>query len=89
MFYCTVKNCIVNMRTAYRINKHQMNYTGPSGAKANLITPPLSTKDLINVQINMRLSNMGMKKLVRTENESSSPKLVPPDLHASFQMVGP
>ena len=51
----------------YRIHKHLINHTGPSGARTKSITPSLSTKYLINVQINAGLPNIRMKILVRTK----------------------
>ena len=53
--------------------------SGPSGAKPTLSTPMLTTQALVNVQLNTGLSNNGLKKLVRTVNQTSDAKMVEPN----------
>ena len=65
-----------------------MSYTGASGARAKSFTSPMSTKIIINVQLNMGLSIIGMKKFVKIANQTSNAKLVQPNFHISFQMAG-
>ena len=62
--------------------------SGPSGAKPTLSTPMLTTQALVNVQLNTGLSNNGLKKLVRTVNQTSDAKMVEPNFYMNFQKAG-
>ena len=62
--------------------------TGPSGAIPKTISPALKTQDMVNVQLNTGLSNVGMMKLARVVNQTSGTKLVEPNFNKHFLAAG-
>ena len=62
--------------------------TGPSGPIPKTISPALKTQDMVTVQLNTGLSNVGMMKLARVVNQTSGAKLVEPNFNKHFLAVG-
>ena len=62
--------------------------SGQSNAQPPSCTPNLTTLALVNVQLNTGLSNSGLKKLVRTVNQTSSSKMVEPNFYMNLLRVG-
>ena len=62
--------------------------SGQSSAQPPSSTPKLTTLALLNVQLNMGLSNYGLKKLVTTVNQTSSIKVVEPNFYMNFLRAG-
>ena len=60
---------------------------GPS-TKNSTETALITTKDLVQVQLNTGLSNTGMRKLVSTLNVASSSKIVEPHFQKKFSEAG-
>ena len=60
---------------------------GPS-TKNSTETGLITTKDLVQVQLNTGLSNTGMRKLVSTLNVASSSKIVEPHFQKKFSEAG-
>ena len=62
--------------------------TGPSETIPKTISPALKTQDMVNVQLNTGLSNVGMMKLARVVNQTSGTKLVKPNFNKHFLAAG-
>ena len=62
--------------------------SGQSSAQPPSSAPKLTTLALVNVQLNTGLSNSVLKKLVRTVNQTSSSKMVEPNLYMNFLKAG-
>ena len=62
--------------------------SGQSSAQPPSSVQELTTLALINVQLNMGLSNNGLKKLVKTVNQTSSSKMVGPNFYINFLRTG-
>ena len=59
-----------------------------SGAKLNTNIPLLTTNDLVSVQLNNGLSNLGMEKLVSDVNQTPVGKLLGPNFNSNFKAAG-
>ena len=62
--------------------------SGQISAQPPSSTLKLTTLTLVNVQLNTCLSNNGLKKLVRTVNQTSCSKLVEPNFYISILKAG-
>ena len=62
--------------------------TGPSGTIPKTISPALKTQDMVNVQLNTGLSNVGMMKLARVVNQTSGTNLVESNFNKQFLAAG-
>ena len=62
--------------------------SGQSSAQPPSSAPKLTTLALVNMQLNTGLSNNGLKKLVRTVNQTSSSKVVEPNFYMNFLRAG-
>ena len=62
--------------------------TGPSGAIPKTISPALKTQDMVTVQLNTGLSNVGMMKFARVVNQTSGIKLAEPNFNKHFLAAG-
>ena len=62
--------------------------SGQSSAQPPSSAPKLTTLALVNVQLNTGLSSNGLKKLVRTVNQTSSSKMVEQNFYMNFLRAG-
>ena len=62
--------------------------SGQNSAQPPSSSLKLTALALVNVQLNTDLSNNGLKKLVRTINQTSSSKMVEPNFYMNFLRAG-
>ena len=65
-----------------------ISFLGSSSARALFPEPSIKTEDLVQVQLNTGLSNLGMKKLASTINRVSDTKIVETSFLAKFEAIG-